>query len=224
MNTVKRICLIISLVLIQTLITCASAFEYPKVFIEYNQDVNGYKINVEFLSYCHVNELSEIGYAIIHFTHNSGHEFYVTSQHYSDVHLYRHEYVVRDNEHIKLDYFVKDDEYLPSKSPFYFSDMDFDGKEELIIVNWISGGKGGHSYDIYDIDDSYNVIKKTSPPFDDIQQYFSTFDKQSQTIVNSIVDGVWYSAEYHYKKSHTGDFYLYKSIERNGNSETITEY
>jgi hypothetical protein len=50
------------------------------------------------------------------------------------------------------------------------------------------------------------------------------FDKQSQTIVNSIIDGVWYSAEYHYKKSHTGDFYLYKSIERNGNSETMTEY
>ena len=38
MNTVKRIGLIISLVLIQTLITCAAGFEYPRVFIEYNQD------------------------------------------------------------------------------------------------------------------------------------------------------------------------------------------
>lgn len=29
----------------------------------------------------------------------------------------------------------KDNEYLASTSPFYFSDMDFDGKDELVIAN-----------------------------------------------------------------------------------------
>ena len=63
--------------------------------------------------------------------------------------------------------------------------MDFDGKEELVIVNWVSGGKGGHSYDVYDIDADYSLNKKENPPFDEIEQYFTKFDKSSQTIVNS---------------------------------------
>ena len=94
----------------------------------------------------------------------------------------------------------KDDEYLATKSPFYFSDMDFDGREELVVVNWVSGGN-----------------KKENPPFDEIEQYFTKFDKSSQTIVNSVIDGVWHSAEYHYKKSHNGTFKLSKSEVRNRN-------
>lgn len=188
------------------------ASKYPEVHIEYKQRIKGYKVNVKFHSYAPAGELSEIGQTTLHFSHKDGHDFYVSCPYYSDPYLYLNEYIVRDNDNIKLDYVPKDDEYLATKSPFYFSDMDFDGREELVVVNWASGGKGGHSYDVYDIDEDYSLHKKENPPFDEIEQHFTSFDKSSQTITNSVVDGVWYSAEYHYKKSRNGTFSLLKSV------------
>lgn len=224
MNQINKVLLIIVVFLFNMLTNDACAKSYPEVFIEYAQLVNGYKVNVEFLSYTPVGELSEIGHATLHFSHKDGYGFSVTCEYYSDVALYRNEYIVKDNDHIKLDYIAKDHEYLPSESPFYFADMDFDGRQELVVVNWVSGGKGGHCYDVYDIDAKHNLIQKTKPPFDAIEQYFTVYDKPSQTIVNSDLDGVFYYAEHFYKKNKAGDFYLDRSVVKEGDKITTIEY
>lgn len=169
--------------------------EFPQVHIEYRQRVNGYKVDILWLSFCPEGEESEIGQSIMHFTHNNGNEFYVYCPFYSDTHLYRNGYIVRDDDYIILDYVEKDDEYLSSASPFYFSDMDFDGEDELVIVNWVSGAKGGHIYDVYDVY-QYEVIKKPNPPFDDLQQYFTKYQPGEKTIINYKSDA--WSSEYLY--------------------------
>ena len=224
MKQMNKVRFLVIVIILNVLAIEAQASSYPKVFIDYVQSVNGYKVNVEFLSYKPVGDISEIGHATLHFKHKDGYGFSVSCKYYSDVALYHDKYVVKENDHIRLDYIPKDHEYLPSKSPFYFADMDFDGKEELVIVNWVSGGKGGHLYDVYDIDARHNLIKKTKPPFDAIEQYFTTYDKDAQTIVNSYLDGVFYYAEHFYKKNKAGEFHLVKSIVKEGDTVTTTVY
>lgn len=196
-------------------ISDAKGKDLPQVHIEYRQKVNGYKVNVLWLSYCQEGEESEMGQAIMHFTHNDGDDFYVYCPSYSDSHLYQNGYIVKDDDHIALDYVQKDNEYLASASPFYFSDMDFDGKDELVIVNWVSGAKGGHIYDVYEIH-QHEAIKKSNPPFNDLQQYFTKFIPDEKTIVNYRSD-VW-SAEYRYFTIKPSD-----SIDENGEIVTTED-
>lgn len=167
----------------------------PQIHIEYKQKVNGYKVSVLWLSYNDAGEESEMGQAIMYFEGDNENDFYVYCPWYSDTHLYINGYIIKDNDRIVLDYVNKDDEYLADKSPFYFSDMDFDGEDELVVANWRSGAKGGHTYDVYDIY-QYEAVKKALPPFNDLEQYFTKYKPKEKTIINYKADV--YSAEYLY--------------------------
>lgn len=169
--------------------------DLPQIHIEYKQKVNGYKVSVLWLSYCEVGEEAEMGQAIMHFVGDNRNDFYVYCPWYSDFHLYLNDYIIKERDKIVLDYINKNDEYLADLSPFYFSDMDFDGEDELVIANWHCGIKGGHSYDVFDIY-PYEAIKKTLPPFDNIERYFTQFKPEEKTIINYRADV--YSAEYLY--------------------------
>ena len=94
--------------------------------------------------------------------------------------------------------------------------MDFDGKDELVIANWVSGAKGGHIYDVYEIH-QHEAIKKSNPPFNDLQQYFTKYIPDEKTIVNYKSD-VW-SAEYQYYTIKPSD-----SIDENGKIVTTEDF
>lgn len=66
---------------------------------------------------------------------------------------------------LELDYLPKSTkEYLSHNSPFFFSDVDFDGEEELIINNWRCGTRHCNTYDVYKI--TNNEVKQlTEAPF-----------------------------------------------------------
>ena len=49
-------------------------------------------------------------------------------------------------------------------SPFFFSDVDFDGEEELIINNWKWGIRHCNTYDVYKITNN-DVKQLTEAPF-----------------------------------------------------------
>ena len=155
----------------------------PMIYIEYKQLINGYKVDLLWLPDCSVGEVAETGQAIIHFTNLDRRDFYIYCDSYSDNYLYGNDYKVQNNDKLIIDYISKDHEYLATKSPFYFSDMDFDGEDELVITNWGAGIKGGHKYEVYDIDD-LGVRRKAQPPFDNIEQYFTIFKPNKKTIIN----------------------------------------
>ena len=67
--------------------------------------------------------------------------------------------------------------------PFFFEDIDFDGKDELVIVNFNAGQKEYNTYSIYKptykYGNMYNLV--SNEPFNILDQ-LSTFDKVNQTI------------------------------------------
>ena len=87
---------------------------------------------------------------------------------------------------LELDYLPKSkNEYLSHNSPFFFSDVDFDGEEELIINNWKCGIRHCNTYDVYKI--TNNEVKQlTEAPFVNptgkISNYNSDFDSVNKTI------------------------------------------
>ena len=70
-----------------------------------------------------------------------------------------------------------------STSPFFFEDIDYDGKDELILVNASAGQKRYDSYTVYRSnykdDDSYSLASDNS--FNVLDQR-TTFNKENRTI------------------------------------------
>jgi len=75
------------------------------------------------------------------------------------------------------------DKSRDSAVPFFFEDIDFDNKNELIIVNAKSGQRWSDSYTVYKptykYGKAYNLA--VEKPFDRIDQH-TTFDKENRTI------------------------------------------
>jgi hypothetical protein len=69
------------------------------------------------------------------------------------------------------------------QTPFFFEDIDFDGKDELVIVDFNSGQRGVNEYSIYKptykYGNMYNLV--SVEPFNIVDQ-LSTFDKVNKTI------------------------------------------
>jgi hypothetical protein len=69
------------------------------------------------------------------------------------------------------------------QTPFFFEDIDFDGKDELVIVNFNAGQKAYNTYSIYKPNykygNMYNLV--SNEPFNVLDQ-LSTFDKVNKTI------------------------------------------
>jgi len=67
--------------------------------------------------------------------------------------------------------------------PFFFEDVDFDGKDELVIVDFNAGQRGYNEYTVYKSNykygNMYNLVN--TEPFSIIDQ-LSTFNKQNRTI------------------------------------------
>jgi len=67
--------------------------------------------------------------------------------------------------------------------PFFFEDVDFDGKDELVIVDFNAGQRGYNEYTVYKSNykygNMYNLVN--TEPFSIIDQ-LSTFNKQHRTI------------------------------------------
>ena len=155
------------------------------ISIEYKQPVNGYTVKVICSPYdCYDKERdTEIwGKALLCFEKDNR-CFYIYNDSYSDSLLfYENKTPIKDGMVLYLDYLPKRaDEYLSENSPFFFHDIDFDGKEELIINNWREGIRYCNIYDVYKVDES-GFRQITDPPFYKISNYATEFDPINQTI------------------------------------------
>lgn len=161
-------------------------FDRPRIFIKYNQPVNGYTIKVMCFpdtAYDKDRETEIWGGALLCFEKDDGSKFYIYNESYSDSILY---YVnnepVKDGLVLNIDYLPKkENDYLSENSPFFFQDLDFDGKDELVINNWRRAIRNCNTYDVYKID-GMNTELVTTPPFYKINNYMTVFDSINRTI------------------------------------------
>lgn len=86
--------------------------------------------------------------------------------------------------------------------PFQFYDVDFDGKDELLVNDW-GRGQGGNCYTAYNIADK-EIIEKLGAPFNAIDNT-TVFDPSYETITIYGQDGVWYSYELTYIRVSKAD-------------------
>lgn len=75
------------------------------------------------------------------------------------------------------------DESRLGTTPFFFEDIDFDGKDELVVVNFKAGQRWVDSYTIYQptYKNGYMYNLATTSPFSSLDQK-ATFNKEKRTI------------------------------------------
>lgn len=206
------------------------SFNQPRIFIKYKQPVNGYDVTVVCLPYNYTYDKernTEIwGNALLCFEKKDS-RFYIYNESFSDSVLYYvNEQEVRDNMILELDYLPKSTkEYLSHNSPFFFSDVDFDGEEELIINNWKCGIRHCNTYDVYKI--TNNEVKQlTEAPFVNptgkISNYNSDFDSVNKTItIHKRIGSAYYGGYYKYGLVKRVDLNSYDRLSKCNELELI---
>lgn len=76
---------------------------------------------------------------------------------------------------------------LPNYSPFSFYDVDFDGKEELLITNYQNGSYSNNTYKVYKIHEYYAELM-TDEPFNHLETS-TKFDSTNKTIITTSSSG-----------------------------------
>ena len=206
------------------------SFNHPRIFIKYKQPVNGYDVTVMCFPYNYTydkeRETEIWGNALLYFEKEDS-RFYIYNESFSDSVLYYvNEQEVRDNMILELDYLPKSTkEYLSHNSPFFFSDVDFDGEEELIINNWRCGTRHCNTYDVYKI--TNNEVKQlTEAPFVNptgkISNYNSDFDSVNKTItIHKRTGSAYYGGYYKYSLVKRVDLNSYDRLSKCNELELI---
>jgi hypothetical protein len=206
------------------------SFNHPRIFIKYKQPVNGYDVTVMCFPYNYTydkeREIEIWGNALLYFEKEDS-RFCIYNKSFSDSVLYYvNEQEVRDNMILELDYLPKSTkEYLSHNSPFFFSDVDFDGEEELIINNWRCGTRHCNTYDVYKI--TNNEVKQlTEAPFVNptgkISNYNSDFDSVNKTItIHKRTGSAYYGGYYKYSLVKRVDLNSYDRLSKCNELELI---
>ena len=161
----KHILIVCVLILSACSQTKQKVKEQPQIFITYKQPINGYKVKVGCIS--DGTEWNTASFYI-----NDTLRF--TVEGWADARLYelKHDTVI--------DYIPKraDEVYLSEKSPFFFSDVDFDGEDEFVVNLYKYGTYGSNLYAVYEPD--FKLRK--DEPFIYLQNEQCVFDSINKTI------------------------------------------
>lgn len=187
-------------------------FDKLRIFISYNQKINGYKVNV--MCYPEGNDCFDMNGAILHFQNDTS-EFYIYNPSYHEIGIYEkygEKTTPKDGDIIYVNYTSKESSeyaeyygYLADNNvPFFFQDVDFDGKDELLITNWQCGSKGSSTYDVYKVNQYYeyrlDMIKLTDAPFYKMKNGQTEFDPKEETIKLHLSFSAFEYAIHTYKK------------------------
>lgn len=185
------------------------------IYICYKQPVEGYTVT----ALCTMDELDIIfsenngihGKALLRFENDSTH-FYIYNSSFSDSILYYGmKKGIKDKEVIYIDYRpISANDICYCFTPFFFQDVNFDGRKELLINKWQTRPKGHSSFDVYDLQS--DPKKLTEPPFDKYD-HMTRVDSINKTITlyeGSRISGCAVSHTYqlHYRQIMTGCDYI----------------
>ena len=176
------------------------------IFIEYRQEVSGYKVKIVFKR--PYDDL-DIGRAHLYFS-KPGHSFVVYCDCFADRELNVDVLdKVRVGETVYLDYIAPQrDEYLSNNSPFYFKDMDFDGEDELVVNNIGMGSRGHNTYNVFKVFGVEKPLQLVGPPFYEtcaITDYNVEYEPKSKCVLDKRYDGFDAYGHFRYKSIPSED-------------------
>jgi len=187
------------------------------VYIKYNQPVNGYKVEVFFMP----EEISFgkiTGPATLTFIHQKTGKisqiislhFAVPSKNFPD---FEDLESFARGQTCYLDYglpkdadeFIATHPFYYGELPFLFADVNFDGKQELLLTRFGQGQRGCSSYIVFSItpDGAFDDILASQAPFDRLDD-FSTIDRENRQIIIHHSNGADDSFEEVYKQDKNG--------------------
>lgn len=155
-------------------------------------------------------QYGEVGNALF-CLEKQGVQYYYFAEKWTDKILYDKGNTYPNNTVIELDYTakLKSEEYLSDDSPFFFSDVDFDGEDEFIINRYKSGSRDSNAYDVYDVSPYGYFIQKTEAPFTELENGQCKFDSENKTITVLGSNG-WNNTINHTYQLKDGKFELVK--------------
>lgn len=173
---------------------------YPRVFINYKQKVNSYRVKIIWFPFIYKQGYTDYGLAILYFQNDTS-EFYLYNEIFHDDGLYKY-MPLKDGDSISLDYTQKNpDDYLAENSvPFFFQDIDFDGKDELLITKWNCGSRNSSTYYVYKISEEGDVYLINEEPFNNMENGHTEFNPLNKTITNRFSSSAFNYVIYTYKQ------------------------
>ena len=163
------------------------------VTINYSNEINGYTVQVLWKPMVVRNNHTK-GPAILEFyNNNDSTSFFLTNNHFGIENrklpfTYSEDYldiVSLDETEIELeyheDYLISDYSFGTTKEPFFFQDLDFDEKEELVFVEIDNGQRGVASFKAYKFDYSDLINLGLQPELNGItsKEPFKSLDEMS---------------------------------------------
>lgn len=203
----------------ETTTTSSKDSKSNPITIEYSNEVNGYKVTVLWLLE-NATENDADGPAILAFKDVKTNSVYYATQHHFSVTIDKanlkylkfknagdtKEFVGNESFKQTVKYvlpkigvteFIKEEgfkEYIP----FFFKDVNFDNKAELILVDSRFSEKGGFSNQVYKLEEGY---EKTDAPFNNFNNFYmntdvegaaynlTTINYKTKTITQSYITG-----------------------------------
>lgn len=174
------------------------------VYFKYNQIVNNYEVTARFMPF---DALSETGYAVLNFRDTKkGHSFqYINIEKYTNFNIDEIRFSDKfsgfcDGNIYYLEYIqpnISNSFLLGYYTPFQFLDIDFHGKNELLINDW-GQYKGGNYYSVYKIIGGELILQDYIPS----NYLFTTniIDTSRKTITLDYTDGYYDQASYFFSK------------------------
>ena len=146
------------------------------IHIKYDRPVNGYTVTVD---------LFDGNFAKMHFDNGSS-GFTVEIDSFEEPQLYDLDTGTYNGEEIVLKYIpLPSGEMISDNCTFFFSDVDFDGKEELLVTDLYGGPRGMNAYTVYE---KGQKKPRMDPPFDIINDW-TRFNAKLGTISQSTYYG-----------------------------------
>lgn len=178
------------------------------VYFRYKQPINGYEVTARWMPF---DTQCETGYVVMNFHDtNTGRAFqYINAEKYNNFNTDEVTFANDFGGHCNGDVYYF--EYPSPKeqqdslhllgyvSPFQFLDVDFDGKDELLISDWGRYSDGNH-YSVYKIKDN-RLVMVDYPPLNQLAAYSTKIDTVRKTITLYEQDGAYDAAELFFSKA-----------------------
>lgn len=132
-----------------------------RFYVNYSDTINGYSISTECIKDSHLNDGTWI--AIFKFKHQAGFSFTLIDSSYNVYQLFEKEGVTKlsNDTLISINYpNAKGLDTLRVDVPFFFSDVNFDQKNELILNIHGKAQRGGDAYQVYALKDNGELQAK----------------------------------------------------------------
>ena len=185
------------------------------VYFKYNQNVKGYKVTGRWRPF---EKNSETGMVFINFHHQkTGKEYHYYSNKYCSHDTYKITFAegFKEYQNGEVHYFnytspdtldqfkdINGNSPLGYYTPFQFLDIDFDGKDELLVSDW-SQGQAGNEYEVFKLTDS-GLMKLDYIPLDRLTNA-DKINLKKKTITIVCNDGIYESVEFLFSSNKRKD-------------------